>query len=552
MNLSEAALGLDGERTKGEDIRKQNVTACMAISNIVKTSLGPVGLDKMLVDDIGDVTITNDGATILRLLEIEHPAAKVLVDLSQLQDKEVGDGTTSVVIVAAELLSRALTLVKQKIHPTSIISGYRLARKEAIKFMKKKLLVPANTLKDDNIINAARTSMSSKIIGLESDFFAKMCVDACRMVETKNPATGKSKFPVTKAISVLKCHGKSAMESELIDGMAINTTRAAQGMPTSVNDAKIALLDFDLRHTKMAMGISVQITDPEELNNIRNREADIVKERVQSILKAGANVVLTTKGIDDLCLKYFVEAGAIACRRVSSRDMERIASATGASIISTLANDEGKDVYDPVNLGYAKSCTEKRIGDGELLTINGCSKKGAATILLRGANDYMLDEMDRSMHDALCVVKRVLESNTLVAGGGAVETSLSVYLEKFAMTLGNREQLAVAEFAKALLVIPKTLAQNAAKDAIDLTSQLRAVHNEAQLASPGADAEKYHYFGLDLISGEIRNNLAAGVVEPAMGKAKSLRFATEAAINILRIDDLLKLNPQENPAGRRR
>ena len=288
-------LGIDGERTKGEDIRAQNVTAVMAVANIVKSSLGPVGLDKMLVDDIGDVTITNDGATILKLLEIEHPAAKVLVELSELQDKEVGDGTTSVVIVAAELLKRALGLVKMRIHPTSIIAGYRLAMREAIKFLKKNLVTKSAALDDQMVLNSAKTSMSSKIIGLESAFFAKMCVDAVKMVETEDVLTGKKKYPVKAAISVLKCHGKSAMESELLDGLAIAATRSAQGMPQVVKGAKIALLDFDLRHTKMGMGIQVQITDPEEVEKIRKREADIIKERVQMILSAGANVVFTTK-----------------------------------------------------------------------------------------------------------------------------------------------------------------------------------------------------------------------------------------------------------------
>ena len=475
-------LGIDGERTKGEDIRAQNVTAVMAVANIVKSSLGPVGLDKMLVDDIGDVTITNDGATILKLLEIEHPAAKVLVELSELQDKEVGDGTTSVVIVAAELLKRALSLVKQRIHPTSIISGYRLAMREAIKFLKKNLVTKSDALDDQMVLNSAKTSMSSKIIGLESDFFARMCVDAVKMVETEDLLTGKKKYPVKAAISVLKCHGKSAMESELLDGLAINATRSAQGMPQVVKNAKIALLDFDLRHTKMGMGIQVQITDPEEVEKIRKREADIIKERVQMILAAGANVVFTTKGIDDLCLKYFVEAKAIACRRVTKRDIQRISKATGAELVSTLGTEEGGEEFLASCLGEAREVVEKPVGDSEILCIMGCKQRGAATLLMRGANDFMLDEMDRSMHDALCVVKRVLESKSLVAGGGAVETSLSVYLENYALGLDGREQLAVAEFAQALLVIPRVLSVNAAKDATDLVAKLRSMHYKAQVS----------------------------------------------------------------------
>eukprot|EP00624_Nannochloropsis_granulata_P004801 evm.model.NODE_34034_length_6230_cov_26.378973.1 len=310
MAASAGQMLLDGERTSGQDVRTANVTASMAIANIVKSSLGPVGLDKMLVDDIGDVTITNDGATILQQLEVEHPAAKVLVELAHLQDQEVGDGTTSVVIVAAELLKRGNDLVMNKVHPTSIMSGYRLALKEAVKFIKEKLVVPVDQLRQDNLLNAARTSMSSKILGPESDFFAQLAVDAVLSVKTESThsETGKTgvKYPVS-AIHILKCHGQSSLSSHLVDGFALAGGRAAQGMPTSVSPAKIALLDFSLQRHKMQLGVSVVVKDVKEVDLIRQREMDITKERIQKILEAGANVVLTTKGIDDLAMKYFVE-----------------------------------------------------------------------------------------------------------------------------------------------------------------------------------------------------------------------------------------------------
>lgn len=492
----------------------------------------------MLVDDIGDVTITNDGATILRLLEVEHPAAKILVELAELQDQEVGDGTTSVVIVATELLKRANDLVRAKIHPTSIISGYRLAMREACKYIEENLALDVEKLGKDTLINAAKTAMSSKIVGADSDFFSKIAVDAMLSVKSVDEMTGRIRYPV-KAVNVLKAHGKSAKESRLLDGYALNLGRAAQGMPKRVGPARIACLDMNLQKTRMHMGIQVLVTDPTELEKIRERETDITRERIQKIIDAGANVILTTKGIDDTALKYFVEAGAIACRRVPKDDMRRVAKATGASIVMTLADMDGNETFDASSLGYADEVVEESVSDNDMIMIRGCKQGRAATVLLRGANDYMLDEMDRSMHDAYCIVKRVLESGKVVPGGGAVEAALSVYLENFATTLGSREQLAIAEFADALLVIPKTLAVNAAKDATELVAKLRAYHYTAQTKP---DKQHLAQCGLDLVAGVVRNNVEAGVVEPSLSKLKIVQFATEAAITILRIDDLIQLD----------
>ena len=495
----------------------------------------------MLVDDVGDVTITNDGATILKLLEVEHPAAKarpppspprpllagpsprplpqatpqprapsaqpvrksqatsapnlrtesppqILVELAELQDQEVGDGTTSVVIIAAELLKRANVLVRNKIHPTSIISGYRLAMRESCKYITDHLAVRTDKLGTDSILNAARTSMNSKIIGMENDFFAQMVVDAITSVKSiddygnvtcappaaqpEQPACapqpaavqaerarggGGGRYPL-KAINVLKAHGKSARESTLLDGYALNMGRAAQGMVQSVKNARIACLDVNLQKSKMQFGVQVLVTDPKELERIREREFDITKERIGMLLAAGANVVFTTKGIDDMALKYFVEAGAIACRRVKKEDLRRIAKCTGASVVLTFGDMEGNESFDASLLGAAAEVSEERVSDDDMVLIKGCKNTKAVTMLLRGANDYMLDEMDRSLHDALCIVKRTLESGSVVAGGGAVEAALSIYLETLATTLGSREQLAIAEFAEAMLVIPKVRA----------------------------------------------------------------------------------------------
>lgn len=372
-------------------------------------------------------------------------------------------------------------------------------------------------------MNCARTSMSSKIIGSDADFFAKLVVDSITAVRREDPFTMEVTYPV-KAVNILKAHGRSARESVLLQGYALNMGRAAQGMPRVVKGARIACLDMDLRKAKLQMGIQVVVTDPKELEAIRAREADITKERIQKVLDAGANVVLTTKGIDDLALKYFVEAKAIACRRVSKEDMRRIAAATGATIVSSLADMEGEETFDASALGHAEEVCEERVAGDDMVMLKGCRQARAVTLLLRGANDYMLDEMDRSVHDALCAVKRVLESGKVVPGGGAVEAALSIYLEKVAITCGSREQLAIAEFADALLVIPKTLSVNAAKDATDLISRLRSYHHTSQLRDePSAPVKRKPELarcGLDLLNGEIRDNVEAGVLEPAMSKVR--------------------------------
>lgn len=432
----------------------------------------------------------------------------------------------------------------QGVHPTAVISGLLIAKKEACKFIAKKMSARTADL-GGSIVNVAKTSMASKIIGQESKMFSEMAFTAVSRVETKT-ASGQTKYPIG-AIAILKAHGQSLRQSELVNGYALNCTRAAQGMPREVKDAKIACLDIDLRKSKMALGVQVIVTDPAKLEAIRKKESEITRNRIQLLIDHGANVVFTTKGIDDQALKVFVENKMIAVRRVPKKDLKRIANITGGKVLLSLADLDGEESVETGSLGSAESVSQEQVGDGELIYIRGCSNTRAQTVVLRGANDFMLDEVERSLHDAFCAVKRTLESKTVVPGGGCVEGALAVHMSAFADAMGNREQLAVAAFADACLIIPKTLAVNGVCDVTSLIAALRSAHFRSQAENATPEEKELKWSGLDLFEGKVRNNLAHGVLEPTMSKIKSIRFAIEAAITILRIDDCIKMKQANDP-----
>ncbi|KAH0576426.1 TCP-1 chaperonin subunit alpha [Spironucleus salmonicida] len=543
MSVVKNEIFLPGEWTTGKEVRDQNVNAAIALAGIVKTTLGPNGLDKMMVDDIGEITVTNDGATILSKLDVAHPAAKVLVELSNLQDKEVGDGTTSVVICAAEFLKQANEIIGKNMHSTTVMAGFQLALSRSINYIQKRLQVPVSQLSDEDLYSVAKTSMSSKIIGLSSDHFAKLCVDAIKNVKTE--LNGEIKYPV-KSVGLLKAIGGSTKDTSLVNGFAVNVTRASMQMPTQIQNAKIALLDFNLQQQRLAVGTQILITDASKLEGVRDLEHEVSRKHIEMIINAGANVILTTGAIDDMASKYLVEANVMGCRRVTLEDMKKIAKVTNGTIVSALADLEGNESFSADLLGFAGEVSEQRLADDNIIFIKNTKGRNCGSILLRGPNTQIIDEIERSIHDALCAVSRTLESGNVVPGGGCVETALSVYLEEYAKTIEGKEQVAVSTFAKCLMIIPRQLSINSALDAVELVSQLKANHAISQRKETEQSIkDEMRHHGLDLKRGIVGNNLKAGVLEPVISKIKSLSFAVEAAVTILRIDDNIILNAEQ-------
>ena len=512
-------------RTTGREAQKNNIMAAKAIAEAVKTTLGPRGMDKMLVSSLGDVTITNDGATILKELDVQHPTAKMLVEVAKTQDNEVGDGTTTAVVLAGELLAKAENLLDQNVHPTVIIDGYKKAGEKAQEVIDK-ISVPVSVKDDKLLLNVALTAMGSKGISIAKEHFAKLAVEAVKQVVEETDGKVKADIDLIK---VLKKHGKSLEETELVKGMVIDKEVAHAQMPKRVEKARIALLNAKLEIEKTEFDAKINIESPEQMKLFLDEEERMLKEMVEKVSETGANVLLCEKGIDDVALHFLAKKNILAVKSISSGDMEKLARATGGKIVASI-----KDLA-PDALGEAKLVEEIKIGDDKLLYIRECKNPKAVTIVVRGGSEHVVDEAERSLHDALCVVRNAIEDGKIVAGGGAPEAEISRQLRSYATTVGGREQLAIEAFADAIEAIPMTLAENAGLDPIDIMVSLRAEHESSN--SP--------YYGVDVFTGKIRNMLNLNIVEPLRVKQQVIKSATEAASMILKIDDLIAAKGME-------
>ncbi|MEM5820642.1 MAG: thermosome subunit beta [Candidatus Aenigmatarchaeota archaeon] len=521
-------------RTTGRDALRNNIAAAKALGETIKSTLGPKGMDKMLVDSLGDITITNDGVTILEEMEIEHPAAKMLVEVAKTLNQEVGDGTTSSVVFASELLRKAEELLDQDIHPTVIIRGYRIALDIARKTLEK--IAKKVTLKDREILKKiALTSMSGKSALAQSpkimEKIADLVVEAVLTVAKEE----NGKIIIDREdIKREKKAGGSIEDTELIKGIVIDKEVVHPQMPKVVKDAKIALLDTALEVKETETDAEIRITKPEELKAFLAEEEKMLKEMVEKIAKVGANVVFCQKGIDDLAQHFLAKKGILAVRRVKRSDMEKLAKATGARIVTNLDDLTEKD------LGYAEIVEEKRVGGENMVFVRGCKNPKSVTILARGGTEHVVEEIDRSIEDAIGAVTSALADGYFVAGGGAPEMEIAINVRKEAQKYSGREQLAILAFADAIEVIPKAIAENAGMDTIDIILKLRAEHEKGNVT-----------YGVDVDKGDVGDMLEKGVIEPLRVKTQMIASATEAAEMILRIDDIIAAGKSKKEEGKK-
>ena len=513
-------------RSRGKEAQHTNIMAAKIVAETVKSALGPKGMDKMLVDSFGDVTITSDGRTILDEMDIQHPAAKMMVEVAKTQDNEAGDGTTTAVIVTGELLSKAEDLVEKNVHATIIIDGYKKASERALEVLEK-MAIPVDIEKQDYAKKVAMTSMASKLVAEHREYLADMSVKAILAVAEKEG--GKYKADVDD-VKVEKKSGESTQETKLIQGIVLDKDVSHSGMPKRVEKAKIALLDCSLEIEKTEFDAKINIESPDQMEAFLKQEEDMLRDMVEKIVKVGANVVLCEKGIDDMAQHFLARKGILAVRRIKKSDVEKLAKATGGKIVTKL------DSITAADLGYANLVEERKVGDDKMTFIEGCKHPLAVTILIRGATQRIVDEAERSIHDALCVIRDVVEEPKVVAGGGAPELEVSRQLKKYAETLPGREQLAVRCYAEALEVIPMTLTENAGLDPIDILSELRARHEKGET-----------WAGIEVLSGKVQDMSKTGVFEPLSVKKQIIKSATEASCMILKIDDVIAAGKMRTP-----
>jgi thermosome len=505
-------------RSTGRDAQKNNIAAAKAVADAVRTTLGPKGMDKMLVDSIGDIVITNDGVTILEEMDVEHPAAKMMVEVAKTQNEEVGDGTTTSVIIAGELLKKAEELLDQDIHPTIITRGFKIAKDEALKILEE-IAKPIDINDTETLMKIAITSMSGKSVEKASPKLAKIVIDAVREIAKK--VNGKIEVN-TDDISRVKKHGGSAEDTELIKGIVVDKEVVHPAMPKKVENARIALLDVALEVKEPETDAQIRITSPEQMQAFLDQEQRMLRNMVEKISRVNANVVLCQKGIDDVAQHYLAKKGILACRRIKQSDMEKLAKATGGRIVSNL------DDLTPEDLGYAKVVEEKKIAGEAMTFVRECKDPKAVTILVRGSTEHVVDEIDRSIEDAIGAVASALEVGKIVAGAGSPEEEIARRLRKFAEGFSGREQLAILAFADAMEVVPKALAENGGLDPIDTLVELRAAHEQGKVT-----------YGINLFNGKVADALEMGVIEPLKVKTQAIKSAAEAAEMILRIDDVI-------------
>ena len=513
-------------RSRGREAQHTNIMAAKIVAETVKSALGPKGMDKMLVDSFGDVTITSDGRTILDEMDIQHPAAKMMVEVAKTQDNEAGDGTTTAVVVSGELLSKAEELIGKNVHPTIIIDGYKKASERALELLEK-IAIPVDLNSQEYIKKAAMTCMASKLVAEHREYLADLAVKSILQVAEKTD--GKYKVDVDN-VKVEKKPGESLTDTKLINGIVLDKEVVHSGMPKRVENAKIALLDCPLEIEKTEFDAKIHIERPEEMEAFLKQEESMLREMVDKLVAIGANVVLCQKGIDDMAQHFLARKGILAVRRIKKSDMEKLAKATGGKVITNLED------MSPGDLGYASLVEERKIGDDKMTFVEGCKHPHAVTILIRGGTERIVDEAERSLHDALCVVRDIVEEPKILAGGGAPELEISRELKKYAETLPGREQLAVKSFAEALEAVPVTLAENAGLDPIDIISELRARHEKGEI-----------WAGIEVHSGKVQSMNNAGVFEPLAVKKQIIKSATEAASMILKIDDVIAAGKMKAP-----
>ncbi len=505
---------------KGREAQKNNLTAAKLVAEVVKSSLGPRGMDKMLVDSLGDVTITNDGATILKEIDVQHPAAKMVVEVAKSVDNEVGDGTTSSVIFTGALLEKAEELIDKNVHPSVIVDGYTAASIEALQTLDK-IAIKVKTDDRDLLAKIANTSMYSKLVSEDSPVLSKIVVDATQMIADSNEKTKTLKVDLDN-IKVEKKAGGSMQDTSLIKGIVLDKEVVHSGMPKRIEKAKIALINSPLEIEKTEMSAEIRISDPQQMQMFLEEENNMLRAMVEKVKSSGANVLLCQKGIDDLAQHYLAKDGILAVRRVKESDMLKLTKATGARLVNNIDDLSSKD------LGSADVVEERKVENDKWVFIEGCKNPKAVTILVRGGSQRVVDEADRSLHDALMVMKDVLEKPFIVAGGGAPEAYIATHIRNWSSTLEGREQLAVIKFAEALETIPISLATNAGMDPIDTMAELRAKQNKGM-----------KWTGVNVRSTTVSDMFKQNILEPVVIKEQIIKSATEAACMLLRIDDVI-------------